>query len=869
MATPSYQGQSAPSPEGIDIQKLTREAQEAWRKSREVEVERKDAQGNVIGTTKTVSLAGLAPEREPFFEGVPTYQEDPVAYGKAQQAYQQALAQSQVADIDAAIFGGGPPLPSSVASAIGMGGQQSFQNLPINYRVSELRRAAQQAFDSGDFFQAEMLERQANELLGIVAQYYSPTGAGEIGALPTTLAQRQYRPMAGLAGEISALPAGYNLAFMANGGIVTQPTAAIVGERGPEMVMGGGRNTAFSPSQRTRARGQQQQAQAASQAPVGAGRQYSPIMQGDQRVGTRSTAAPFGPLQQQSFGQAALGQPVYQAIPGANYAATPQQFLGIPGQMHGSTLGDAGQGQMMGQMDYARGDMSAAQQAQLAAMAAAQQQMMAPEELIGRRAQWQEGIVPSRDRGAFTAPGFINRPAGITSGRGQYPSTMQRGGPAALRSDQLLQSLLGQFGSGNLETTYGQFQPTGLDYRGFDRLAYDHPQAPLAPGPLQEQQALSEMMGPIHQAQMQDWMRGRQAWNQKQQLGSQIYGLAGGGKINQPMMALVGEEGPELAMLQPGDAVIPLPEGQADKIADLLGLVGMANGGGDWMDALAFQEEYRRLAGALPSEQQLLPSEDPRLTAALASVTGQASPTAEIGTYGGGLQQTAGIPIGGFEPATFENLLIGPQGEIERIEKRTGSPYRTDPRYGRNPLAFGAPDIEPSQTGAFANYAQLIAAANTGTLSDQNFISIEKAETALENEISSLMKLMANAEWESEEYFKYQGLVQEAEGRLNNLRKDKDFIIAKNQTQAALNAAQAGGTADPEAAKLAREQATNMDYAKLAVDLWSGLGLSLTPEQIQLATSGSLDPEQIDSLFDSVLSAQGQGAPQAIQYGFA
>ena len=60
-----------------------------------------------------------------------------------------------------------------------------------------------------------------------------------------------------------------------------------------------------------------------------------------------------------------------------------------------------------------------------------------------------------------------------------------------------------------------------------------------------------------------------------------------------------------------------------------------------------------------------------------------------------------------------------------------------------------------------------------------------------------------------------------------------------------------------------------MDYAKLAVDLWSGLGLSLTPEQIQLATSGSLDPEQIDSLFDSVLSAQTTVAPQAIQYGFA
>ena len=172
-----------PSPGGLDMGKLTREAQEAWRKSIETDVQKTDAQGNVIGTVKGYDLSGIGPQREDF---------------ASQQAYEEALGQGDVAAIDAAVFGGGPPLPRSFAASIGIGGQQNFQNLPINYRVSELRRAAQQAFDSGDFFQAEMLERQANELLGIVAQYYSPTGAGEIGALPTTLAQRQYRPMAGL-----------------------------------------------------------------------------------------------------------------------------------------------------------------------------------------------------------------------------------------------------------------------------------------------------------------------------------------------------------------------------------------------------------------------------------------------------------------------------------------------------------------------------------------------------------------------------------------------------------------------------------------------------------------------------------------------
>ena len=820
-----------PSPGGLDMGKLTREAQEAWRKSIETDVQKTDAQGNVIGTVKGYDLSGIGPQREDF---------------ASQQAYEEALGQGDVAAIDAAVFGGGPPLPRSFAASIGIGGQQNFQNLPINYRVSELRRAAQQAFDSGDFFQAEMLERQANELLGIVAQYYSPTGAGEIGALPTTLAHRQYRPMAGLAGEISALPAGYNLAFMANGGIVTEPTAAIVGERGPEMVMGGGGNNA--PSRKARA--QQQQTEAAGMGPVGAGRQYNPIMQGGQQVGTQSSPS-FGPMQ----GGPSLSPPFSQ-YPSNVLDAYMESQRGLPPGGFGPPPTSRAQQQMMGiegQLGRQAQQMASNQQAQQAAMAAAQQQMA------------QAAGMQPLGYGRQYAPMFSGAPFGNYIGQTSIPNRQLQPIGSGVYPEVDWRQLYAQQESQGLPIgpPHVDWNPAGTQFQMHD---YGTPQnypAGVYGGSLQSTYSphLNRHSQTRHQ---RDQMMGGNPLNMLP-----FAGLAGGGKINQPMMALVGEEGPELAMLQPGDAVIPLPEGQADNIAKTLGLVGMANGGGDWMDALAFQEEYRRLAGALPSEQQLLPSEDPRLTAALASVTGQASPTAEIGTYGGGLQQTAGIPIGGFEPATFENLLIGPQGEIERIEKRTGSPYRTDPRYGRNPLAFGAPDIDPSQTGAFANYAQLIAAANTGTLSDNDFISIEKAETAIENEISSLMKLRANADSESEEFDRYDGLVQEATQRLNNLRTDKDFIIAKNQTQAALNAAQAGGTADPEAAKLAREQSTNMDYAKLAVDLWSGLGLSLTPEQIQLATSGSLDPEQIDSLFDSVLSAQTTVAPQAIQYGFA
>jgi hypothetical protein len=37
-----------------------------------------------------------------------------------------------------------------------------------------------------------------------------------------------------------------------------------------------------------------------------------------------------------------------------------------------------------------------------------------------------------------------------------------------------------------------------------------------------------------------------------------LYGMAGGGTAQKPMMAMVGEQGPEIAMLQPGSQIIPL-----------------------------------------------------------------------------------------------------------------------------------------------------------------------------------------------------------------------------------------------------------------------------------------------------------------------
>ena len=531
-----------PSPGGLDMGKLTREAQEAWRKSIETDVQKTDAQGNVIGTVKGYDLSGIGPQREDF---------------ASQQAYEEALGQGDVAAIDAAVFGGGPPLPRSFAASIGIGGQQNFHNLPINYRVSELRRAAQQAFDSGDFFQAEMLERQANELLGIVAQYYSPTGAGEIGALPTTLAQRQYRPMAGLAGEISALPAGYNLAFMANGGIVTEPTAAIVGERGPEMVMGGGGNNA--PSRKARA--QQQQTEAAGMGPVGAGRQYNPIMQGGQQVGTQSSPS-FGPMQ----GGPSLSPPFSQ-YPSNVLDAYMESQRGLPPGGFGPPPTSRAQQQMMGiegQLGRQAQQMASNQQAQQAAMAAAQQQMAqaAGMQPLGYGRQYAPMFSGAQSPENYIGQTSIPNRQLQPIGSGVYPEVDWR----QLYAQQESQGL-------PIGPPHVDWNPAGTQFQMHD---YGTPQnypAGVYGGSLQSTYSphLNRHSQTRHQ---RDQMMGGNPLNMLP-----FAGLAGGGKINQPMMALVGEEGPELAMLQPGDAVIPLPEGQADNIAKTLGLVGMANGG--------------------------------------------------------------------------------------------------------------------------------------------------------------------------------------------------------------------------------------------------------------------------------------------------
>ena len=373
------------------------------------------------------------------------------------------------------------------------------------------------------------------------------------------------------------------LQFLQHGGIITQPTTAIVGERGPEMVMGGGGNTAFSPSQRTKARGQQQQAQAASQAPVGAGRQYSPMMQGNQRVGTQSSPASFGPLQQQRFGQAAPGQPVYDAIPGANYAATPQQFLGIPGQMHGSTMGDAGQGQMYGQMDY--GPLVAAQQAQRAAQAQAQQQMaqaagMGP---VGYGRQYSPMMsageqIGTQSRAAFgpyamgpQAPGAVPPQTWYQPG-GIYGSTP--GQFLGMPSDPYLS------GHGSSMTDTGQSQMRGqMDF-----------------GPMEQQMRLREQ---ARQANQQQMMMGGNPLNMLP-----FAALAGGGQINQPMMALVGEQGPELAMLQPGDAIIPLAEGQAQQFAEIPGMIKAQDG----LNVFEYEDFSDALAGKFVDPRWIVPS---------------------------------------------------------------------------------------------------------------------------------------------------------------------------------------------------------------------------------------------------------------------
>ena len=61
--------------------------------------------------------------------------------------------------------------------------------------------------------------------------------------------------------------------------------------------------------------------------------------------------------------------------------------------------------------------------------------------------------------------------------------------------------------------------------------------------------------------------------------GTGIQSFADGGRVSRPTVALVGENGPELAMLQSGDLILPLPKKQSKKVEKMPGIPKMQNGG--------------------------------------------------------------------------------------------------------------------------------------------------------------------------------------------------------------------------------------------------------------------------------------------------
>ena len=61
--------------------------------------------------------------------------------------------------------------------------------------------------------------------------------------------------------------------------------------------------------------------------------------------------------------------------------------------------------------------------------------------------------------------------------------------------------------------------------------------------------------------------------------GTGIQSFAGGGRVSRPTVALVGENGPELAMLQSGDLILPLPKKQSKKVEKMPSIPKMQEGG--------------------------------------------------------------------------------------------------------------------------------------------------------------------------------------------------------------------------------------------------------------------------------------------------
>jgi hypothetical protein len=283
--------------EGMNMAERSRKAQEAWEKSREVEVDKIDPVTGKVTKVKTTSLAGIDPvNREQFFEDLPTtqttdaqgnpitipdYQADPVAYGKAQQAYQEALSQSPIAILDQLLFGSPSQqtsaesrLPGQLGRFLNVGEsaeQKNYRDFETRGKITQLQRRADALRRSGNpesenearLIDAEIASLQ-NELQPI-SMYYNPAmqgeggrgelrspwsssfynpamqgegGRGELSALLSQLLRNnRYQGPVQTGGEVSPLSRGGPIQFLAGGGTINKPTMAVVGEAGPELAM--------------------------------------------------------------------------------------------------------------------------------------------------------------------------------------------------------------------------------------------------------------------------------------------------------------------------------------------------------------------------------------------------------------------------------------------------------------------------------------------------------------------------------------------------------------------------------------------------------------------------------------------------------
>ena len=375
-----------------------------------------------------------------------------------------------------------------------------------------------------------------------------------------------------------------------------------------------------------------------------------------------------------------------------------------------------------------------------------------------------------------------------------------------------------------------------------------------------------------------------------------IRSMAGGGTIDKPTMAVVGEAGPELSLLQPGDAILPLSMPQANQL--------LKAGTPGYQDGLTPSQKF------LQSQAQKKDAPFPSFSGLM--VDPEKAARANLLAY----QKTQ-------QPDVLQSFMPGTATTTIANPFQTGGDTRTVPSYvppgpgfrqtlapglAGGPSALVPPKKEPTEPlppfqwadGAGINSAELLKASRAGQYTPAMAAEVLETLSDVTADVQELESELAQLEADEDIELNDPRIIQKRQD-LNDARRvfaevqqvyqtasaNQENFLSRQITetqfgreadirererqedyerQLAATELQYGRSQEEDAEILARQSAQNEAVANLLTQLFGSIGITI-PEEAK----GALTTQNLSSLLGTFmnLQQQQQATPQVARLGFA